>query len=139
MAQLFSTLELPSEYLHAFLDVILVDVLERASVPSHLRALVADSYRGSWITTNGRATATMTSAGSRPGEPLADLIFNFITAAIFHDLDLQLRAQGLVDVIEYQKLDGAALTPFSVQAYASTAAMTSPDVSFVDDGVIHEP
>ena len=98
LAQLFSTLGLPSDFLHCFLECILIDALEEAAVPSHLRALVSDSYSGSWFTTSGLASVTETQVGTRPGEPLGDLIFNYTMAAVLEDLDASLSVRGLVDV-----------------------------------------
>ena len=157
LASIFNKLNLDPDCFRLFLELLSKPILEVAGVPEHLRELIANTYRGSWITSPGAPQPVRTFAGTRPGEPLGDLTFNFLQAAIYHKLVNVLRSQGLLELIPYTEscvrsaLPSAELeTPFIPVGSPALAVVPSPfvpaegvvataeasDVSYVDDGVI---
>ena len=49
---------------------------------THAIALVQDLFRGTWFRLAGFSQLTVTTRGSRPGDPTADLMFGFTLAAL---------------------------------------------------------
>ncbi|CAE7697032.1 psaC [Symbiodinium sp. CCMP2592] len=70
-------------------------LLPAAGVGQHATALVADLFRGTWFRLDKSSVLTVTSRGSRPGDPLADLLFGFSLAGYLHAIDQALDQKGL--------------------------------------------
>ena len=69
--------------------------LSEAGVGEHLRSQVADLLQGTWFRLDGCATLILTARGSRPGDPLADILFAFTFSAYLRAAENALRQQGL--------------------------------------------
>ena len=50
-------------------------LLPEAGVSPHTTAIVADLFRGTWFRLDQSVILTATARGSRPGDPLADILF----------------------------------------------------------------
>ncbi|CAE7849805.1 unnamed protein product [Symbiodinium microadriaticum] len=61
----------------------------------HLQAVVADLLTGTWFRLNGQALLTATARGTRPGDPLADVLFSLTLSAYLRAVAHQLKEQGL--------------------------------------------
>ena len=70
-------------------------VLADANVSAHLSAQVADLFRGSWFRLQGGTAVLLTKRGTRPGDPLADLLFAYSFAACCKAIDTALLKEGL--------------------------------------------
>ncbi|CAE7242238.1 unnamed protein product, partial [Symbiodinium necroappetens] len=69
--------------------------LAEAGVSDHLMAQTADLFRGSWFKLQGETTIWLTRRGTRPGDPLADLLFAFSFTACCRAIDDSLQSAGL--------------------------------------------
>ncbi|CAE7542655.1 unnamed protein product, partial [Symbiodinium sp. CCMP2456] len=56
---------------------------------------IADLLQGTWFRLDGSATLVLTARGSRPGDPLADILFAFSFAACLKAAEMALRTKGL--------------------------------------------
>ena len=81
------------EELHGHLSSMAL--LQDAGVSEHTRALVGDLFRGTWFRLESSDILTGTRRGSRPGDPLADLLFGFSFAGYMKSVDTALEARGL--------------------------------------------
>ena len=76
-----------------------VALLDEAGVEEHLTALVSDLFRGTWFRLESSSTLTGTRRGTRPGDPLADLLFGFSFAGYLRSIDTTLAEAGLATTI----------------------------------------
>ena len=70
-------------------------LLPEAGVSPHTTAIVADLFRGTWFRLDQSVILTATARGSRPGDPLADILFGFSLAGYLKAVDQALTARGL--------------------------------------------
>ena len=76
--QLLRTLDVPGEAMGELYDHLgRLSALETAQAGDHMTAIVSDLCRGTWFRLDRLATLTVTHRGSRPGDPLADILFSF--------------------------------------------------------------
>eukprot|EP00439_Symbiodinium_sp_Y106_P030523 s7223_g3.t1 len=71
----------------------------QAGLGAHATALVADLFRGTWFRLDKSAILNITARGSRPGDPLADVLFGFSLAGYLKAVDQALEARGLATVL----------------------------------------
>ena len=87
---------IPSEALpelHAHLANMAL--LAEANVSVHMQSVIADLFRGSWFRLEPETLLTATHRGSRPGDPLADLLFGFCLAGYLRSVEETLVARRL--------------------------------------------
>ncbi|CAE7570642.1 unnamed protein product [Symbiodinium sp. CCMP2592] len=72
-----------------------------AGATGHLTALVSDMMRGTWFRLDGAAALVLTERGSRPGDPLADLLFAFSFSAYVRSAEMALEQHQLSPVVPY--------------------------------------
>ena len=72
-----------------------MNVLRNAAVSEYNSARVADLFRGSWFRLQQDSVLVLTRRGSRPGDPLADLLFAFSFTALCQSIEARLQAAGL--------------------------------------------
>ncbi len=103
IVHLFATLNLPDNAFEEFCEVLAnLPILEQAGVPRHLQRIVAEMHTDTWFTMEGVPDLAKTSKGTRPGDPLADLVFNFVAAKIFKDVRTQMHDSNLGFVVTSQ-------------------------------------
>ena len=100
-------------------------VLSDAGASPHLAALIREAHRNTWFAIEGLDTIVKISAGTKAGDPLADLVFNLLMAAILRDLRGRLRQEKLMTTVPY--LDHTEDGMTMVEAF---------DVSYVDDAAL---
>ncbi|CAE7234196.1 unnamed protein product, partial [Symbiodinium necroappetens] len=66
-----------------------------AGAGPHLTALVTDLLRGTWFRLDGASALVLTQRGSRPGDPLADLLFAFTFSAYVRSAEQALQSADL--------------------------------------------
>ena len=71
-------------------------VLRHAGVPGHLAAAVGEAHRGSWFPTEGLMGVSRSRRGSLPGDPLGDVVFNFLMADVLSEATSVARQDGIV-------------------------------------------
>ena len=97
LLRLLHGLQLPANAL----DELRQHLEQLAAVPAsgagpHLSALAADLFRGSWFRLEGGTAVSLTSRGTRPGDPTADVLCAFCLSALHRSMDAALEAQGLL-------------------------------------------
>ena len=70
-------------------------VLADANVPEHVMSQTADLFRGSWFRLDACGPLVATLRGTRPGDPLADLLFAFTFGAYLRGAEKALCQGGL--------------------------------------------
>eukprot|EP00969_Alexandrium_andersonii_P238686 10536650-Alexandrium_andersonii.AAC.1 len=70
-------------------------VVEQASMDAHTRILAHEAHQDTWFAVDGAKGVTKTSLGSRPGDPLGDIVFNFLMAKVLHAVESAMREAGL--------------------------------------------
>ena len=95
-ARLFHSLQIPP---HAVLELRQhleqLAAIPRSGASEHVTKMTADLYRGSWFRLDHASLLAFTRRGSRPGDPVADLIYAFSLAAMTKALDARLRDPDL--------------------------------------------
>ena len=69
--------------------------LSEAGVDPHTIELVAEAHSDTWLSVEGAANITQVKKGSKPGDNLGDIVFNYIMVAILRDIAQQLLDEGL--------------------------------------------
>ena len=64
-------------------------------MPLFLQSLLANAHSGTWFSVKRSEERLLTRGGSLPGDPLGDLVFNFLMAHILRQLHARLRNSGL--------------------------------------------
>lgn len=77
------------------------DALTLAGVPLHLREVLAESLQDSWFAIKGRRLIANTRMGTKPGDPLGDILFEFAHAKIMRDIHVETQKSGMPTHILY--------------------------------------
>ncbi|CAE7459879.1 unnamed protein product [Symbiodinium sp. KB8] len=94
--ELLHDLGVPAQGLAELVDHLTnMSVLQEASVSASNVARVADLFRGSWFRLQQDSVLVLTRRGSRPGDPLADLLFAFSFTALCKSIEGKLQLAGL--------------------------------------------
>ena len=125
--------DLPNSDWYELLEMVKTGgLMATANIGAHLRALIADCQHFSWFTTrfsNGTKVCH-TSAGSRPGESLADSIYAFI----LHKVMTRIKAEALEENLDVQVLF-SGVKFFEASDAGESVRLDGPiwadDVSFV--------
>ena len=107
-------------------------VLAAAGAPAELRHLVAESMCGTWFATNGLTDIVHSVSGTKPGNPLAGCLFNFIAAEVWAAIRIRLTAAGLDSVLQWS---GARTLSAGTPA-EPPQQITATDASYLDDGIV---
>ena len=100
VAQLFASLGWGPDALQEFVTLLeQASAMSDAGVPPHLAASAAEALRNTWCTFSGCARVAMARRGSRPGDPLADLIFAFGAARMLREVRTTLLELGLLELL----------------------------------------
>ena len=70
-------------------------------VEEDVTARLQHLLEATWFVMAGGERCVATGAGSRPGDPLADLLFALLVAPTFCSIDAQLRATGIVPALPH--------------------------------------
>ena len=76
-----------------------VSVLMQAGASVHLVKMISEVHDGSWHTFQGTSTVTATCFGSKPGDPLGDIVFNFLAARVLNCVYRHAVEAGLMHVL----------------------------------------
>ena len=102
LVQLFQNNGWSPKFYQAFRDRLKeADALRQAGVSSHLQAQVNDLLTSTWFRMRGdSSTFTHTSAGTRPGDSVADLLFAFLMARYIHTIRSRFIEAGLHTMLD---------------------------------------
>ena len=83
--------------------------MREAGVQEHVAALAAEALSNTWFAIDGASGVACTRRGSRPGDPLADVVYAFLAARCLRSVRAELRAAGLLHQVAWNApLEGAA-------------------------------
>eukprot|EP00969_Alexandrium_andersonii_P283531 12535150-Alexandrium_andersonii.AAC.1 len=78
------------------LAVASAPAMQLAHVPSHVQQLVADSLACTWVSVDSVEAICATLIGSKPGDPLGDIIYGWVAARVASRLVSRMKDAGLV-------------------------------------------
>jgi len=125
--KLFEKLQLPKDTMMALYGTLSGEAV-LGDLPPHLRRLLRDAHSATWYVMEGSETVTQTNTGTRPGNPLADIVFNLLFAEILQRLKEEMHKHGLRTVIPARRTNGLFMVDELTNDYVDVA-----DVSYVDD------
>eukprot|EP00969_Alexandrium_andersonii_P087178 3845514-Alexandrium_andersonii.AAC.1 len=64
-------------------------------VSSRLATAVEDTHTCAWFSTQGLQPIVSTSRGSKPGDPLGDVLYAFMSISIMEQCEQELVSEGL--------------------------------------------
>ena len=76
-------------------------IMKEFGVPEFHEQMTAELHQSTWFSTPLLSTLVGTQAGTRPGNPFADLVFNYLFAYILRDLKDDLETVGLIFSLEH--------------------------------------
>ena len=83
VAYVLKSLNLPPDAMHHLAEMLKTGtIMEQAGLPLHLQQLLAEMHSSSWFNVNLSRKHAKTERGTKPGDPLADIIFNFVMAKV---------------------------------------------------------
>eukprot|EP00438_Fugacium_kawagutii_P032598 Skav233143 [mRNA] locus=scaffold1669:2417:6070:+ [translate_table: standard] len=111
-------------------EMILTNVLElpalrRAQASGHLMEITRSLHMVTWFICEHESTKiALTSRGSRPGDPVADVLFNLVMGRVMQQIESKLRDAGLLETLPIHsdkplpyRCRGIADVSFSGQAW----------------------
>ncbi len=75
--------------------------LKVAGTDPHLVELLREGMICSWLSTEGLPNVALTNSGTKPGDPLGDILFSFLMVSILGRLQVALASEGLLDTVEW--------------------------------------
>jgi len=103
-------------------------VLAQARVPEDLAALITDWHVGDWFTVDFCNSTASPEGGTRPGDPLADILFNFAMCYLLKQLRAELQAISPCVAVSVNLEQG----PFMGSALPRSE-FSPRDISYMDD------
>ena len=104
-------------------------VLRQVGLPSHLIELLRDLHSNTWFTLQGHDKVVRFQNGTKQGDPLGDLMFNFAMAALVRELQEALSEAGLQFSLDMNS-EGCMFREFDPQC--SSQSVPLQDVSHMD-------
>ena len=99
---LFRRLQLPPEAADDFIStVIATDLLAEADVPQVLRHLVQSTITASWFQIPGSDKICAPATGTRPGDPLADVLFAYVMSNVLCEAYIAFNKEGLTPWVDH--------------------------------------
>ena len=95
-----SSMGVPEEHARTILQTL--DLLEdaiTAGLASHLKRRLGDALQNTWFSVRDAPSPIATAKGTRPGDPLADILFALILAFPLKRLNALLRETGLTPIV----------------------------------------
>ncbi|CAE7354823.1 HERC4 [Symbiodinium microadriaticum] len=106
-----------------------METLATAGACQHLQSQVSDLFRGSWFRMDHTGPLVATRRGTRPGDPLADLLFAFAFSAYLRSAEEALRRSDLQTFVPPTASPLPELLPCSVQQGTPTVGC----IAWADD------
>ena len=75
VAKIFQGLNLPPEMFDNFKQTLADPTLKVAGTDRHLVELLIECFTCTWLSTEGLPNVAMTQTGTKPGDPLGDILF----------------------------------------------------------------
>ena len=122
------TLGFSEEVMHELANHISeVSALIESGATVHLVRMVCEVHDGSWFSVQGTRSVTATCLGSKPGDPLGDIIFNFLAAKCLKCVYCEASDAGLMHSLP--------AAPVEVQGHPANDSVYLFDSNHMDDSV----
>ena len=126
---LFSVLNLPPESFQEFLSIAQSTcAMHQANVDTHLSLVVKDTCTNNWFLINNDPHPNTINTGTKQGNPLADILFNFVASKIFKSIQNELNDAGL----------GCKIESTTNTFLGHTKEHTLTDTDYVDDQLYYD-
>ena len=97
LASLFYRLGLPRSALDDFIETVSsTNLLEDAAVPEVLGQIIQSTISASWFQIPGSSRVCVPSTGTRPGDPLADVLYAYVMSNILGEAYQEFAKSGLL-------------------------------------------
>jgi len=73
--------------------------LEASGASPHMATLIKEAHESTWFTTDGLPGCVHAAIGSRAGDPLGDIAYNYLAACVHSRCEDRLTAEGLIFTI----------------------------------------
>ena len=94
---------------------------------SHVQALLTDLFRGTYFELDGLSEVALTSRGTRPGDPVGDILFNLVMAIVLKDITFSLQEASSAMWL------GSPTPVDALHHHAEPPVFAFYEVAFVDD------
>ena len=74
-------------------------VFRKLDVESHVVEMLQSGFQNTWVTVDGAPQVLLTSGGTPPGDPWADMTFVLICCTALSEIHSELEAQGLIQQV----------------------------------------
>ena len=74
-------------------------IARQAGQHPHLRAILQQACANTWFSTQGVSTVVETKVGSRPGDPLGDVVYNFLATKVLQEVEKEAMSMDLVPML----------------------------------------
>ena len=86
-------------------------IFKQFGVPAALQRLLADVHTGTWCQIGNTQRTMRTNRGSRPGSPLADMVYHFLMAAVQRDIEAALHERAAFqEMIDHLHIQATPIT-----------------------------
>ncbi|OLP99284.1 hypothetical protein AK812_SmicGene18181 [Symbiodinium microadriaticum] len=138
LLRLFRHLDIPPEAISELaMHLQKISLLEAAGVSEHSREIVADLFQGTYFRLTTGGALTLTGRGTRPGDPMADLLFAFTLSSYMQSALGALRDQHLLADVPTtsqrpQGIDWQSSVELHCPAWADDFFFTQSGATFPD-------
>ena len=87
----------PSELREVIALIPQVSYMQACGMSATVAHSVREAHESSWFVVQGSSQVTLTRVGSKPGDPLGDLVFNWMMLKVRSAIDADLARQDLVE------------------------------------------
>lgn len=94
---------------------------------SHVQALLSDLFKGTYFELDGLSEVAVTSRGTRPGDPVGDILFNLVMVILLKDITCSLQTTSLAT------WTGSPTPVEGLHHSEAVPAFAFCEVAFVDD------
>ena len=115
----------------AIMDITLSQcAAKEVGAPEHLTELAADVHTATWFSIPGTEGVTETILGTKPGDPLGDLLYNLLMLRVLRALHSELDKEGITVKVGYSSTE-SRLHRSEATRHDKTESLH--DVSYIDD------
>ena len=99
-------------------------IAKQAGLHPHLQAILQQAHASTWFSTQGVSAVVETKVGSRPGDPVGDVVYNFLATKVLQEVEKEAMSRGVVPMLP--SVGGE-------HTLAQNAPLALAEVSYVDD------
>ena len=115
----------PDQWQELLIQLEEASILAEAGLSHHHEALLEEAHAGAWASIEFCDQILRTSRGTKPGDPLGDVLFNFVAAAVMKYASAELADRGL----------SILLPETAIAAFGPSGPCVMADATYADDTV----